>query len=414
MRGTRLASLVILGAALASCRDARDGAPAARVLAPSMNAAVVATAPSADSIAREIGRLFIASRTQVGPYDQSVAQSLASTMFQYPSGDLKQAEAAFALVDLTLRGLAAGALADPNGSDAPTSAEAATQLVADIYAYIGKAPPTFSQDVFGPEGAIALIGPAGGFLQNAVKQAAIKVPAGAVSGPTLFTIEPTTNPLPTKLQVLAPRYELSTYPAGLTFAVPVNVGIAGDPSIPAQVAPAGATLRLAHPDPADVSQIQILPSVACPIAFSAVAAAPVRSTAPFYVAILRGLGDLFVPETAYALGTVTQCAGGATSSFSPFARVIVPGARIVAVCAKTYRIENDAATATTFTYTVDDKSDPGVVKETGTITVDASSSVTFKTAHKGTVRLYEGTTLVGSATNAGTKCSADDRESVHD
>lgn len=206
---------------------------------------------------------------------------------------------------------AAGALLDPNGAAPPTTEDALATLVNDVADEAGLSVPAIPGAAFTADGAVGVIDGSGGTVVTGNGNAGVQIPAGALSGKTLITIEriPETGdpedrdgPLPTSLDQYPRFYRIETFPAGVTLTQAGVVGLCVvDPPDPFAPDPdVAARLRVAHPDPDDPQSIEVLPLV----------------DAPFLDC--DGPGGSLSPASPGRLG-------GSISSFSPFAAVD-PGA----------------------------------------------------------------------------------------
>lgn len=214
---------------------------------------------------------------------------------------------------------AAGALLDPNGAAPPTIEDALATLVNDVSDEAGLSVPAIPGAAFTADGAVGVVDGSGGTVVTGNGNAGVRIPAGALSGKTLITIEriPETGdpedrngPLPTSLDQYPRFYRIETFPAGVTLTQAGVVGLCVvDPPDPFAPDPdVAARLRVAHPDPDDPQSIEVLPLV----------------DAPFLDC--DGPGGSLSPASPGRLG-------GSISSFSPFAAVDPVGAapRIVSV-----------------------------------------------------------------------------------
>jgi len=160
------------------------------------------------------------------------------------------------------------------------------------------------------DGAVAVVGTAGGTVLARSGFGGVRFPSGALGGDVIVVIErlanptsPGAGPLPTALHQYPFYYEFSTTPSLTSFAVPVAVGLChlevGDPLGPPSAIVANR-LRVAHPSHTNPATIELLPPasaqfVNCPGGNSA-----------------------------------NPPLGGVTTSFSPFA-LVDPGTNFVAV-----------------------------------------------------------------------------------
>jgi hypothetical protein len=286
------------------------------------------------------------------PKDQGqVFARFARIKAQIAAGNTSDAQAAIvAFFGATLADSKGGALQDPNGAQPPTTTEALTTLLDDVAVFGGMPAPIPSPSTLSGDGAVEVIGTAGGTVVTSSGFGGVQFPAGALPSDVIVVVsrlpnptQPKAGPLPTALDQYPLFYDFSTFPAITQFAQPVIVGVCqlemGEPFAPATQAIADR-LQLAHPNPSNTSTIELLQRTAAsfvhcdgvglasteretaPRGLAARALAAVRTAAPRVLA-------LFKPTPAYA---VHGGLGGLTSSFSPFGAVD-PGQSIVGVCA---------------------------------------------------------------------------------
>ena len=239
-----------------------------------------------------------------------------------------------------------GILQDPNGAQPPTTADALRTLLGNIASFAGVSSPIPPPAA---DGAIGVIGPAGGTLVSSSGFGGVSIPPGALPSDAIVVINrlpnptaPKTGPLPTTLDQYPLFYDFSTIPVIPQFNDFVLVGVCqlevGEPFAPATQAIADR-LQLAHPNPLNPSTIELLPRADASfmhcdgvnLASAASKTAPVGLAARFLDAattVGTRVAALFMPTPAYA---VHGGLGGLTKSFSPFAGVD-PGQSIVGVC----------------------------------------------------------------------------------
>jgi len=238
-----------------------------------------------------------------------------------------------------------GVLQDPNGTQPPTTAEALRSLLSSVATLGGVTSPIPASS---SDGAVAVIGTAGGTLVSSSGFGGVSFPAGALPADVIVVInrlpapsQPKTGPLPTTLDQYPLFYEFSTIPAIPQFNQEVTVGVCqlevGDPFAPATQAIADR-LQLAHPNPTNPTTVELLPRVnanfmqcdGVSLASAATSAGSTRlASAINTLSRLRTrVADFFLPTPAYA---VHGGLGGKVSSFSPFGAVD-PGVMTVGVC----------------------------------------------------------------------------------
>ena len=125
---------------------------------------------------------------------------------------------------------------------------------------LGPLPP----GAVGPDGAVGVVGPAGGTVVTGSQLAGVNFPIGALPQTVVVTISLSanqTNPLPTVLQQFPLFYDFKTFPEVPQFGqlATVAVCVLDGPVADAGVNP--ANLRLAHQLHSDPSAIEILPLV---------------------------------------------------------------------------------------------------------------------------------------------------------
>lgn len=214
---------------------------------------------------------------------------------------------AFDLAELTLTEFYAGRLA-ASAADQPTDIDA---LLTDAFITAGLPDPGIAAANFTTDGLLAVVRTAGGTFTTASKFAGLSIPNGAAPRTTLLAVRrlpdssayvPKAGPLPTALD---------QYPLFFDFSFTPDVTLSADGIIglcqfsdPASAYYPGdlvfGRLQLAHPDPADLSQIELLELVDAPFLVCDAATASTRDAA-----LLLRRGGI----------------GGRVRKFSPFAAV---------------------------------------------------------------------------------------------
>jgi hypothetical protein len=243
-----------------------------------------------------------------GNLNDSATSQVEDVLERADAGQTAQAQSAF--VDFVAFGAtqaSAGALLDPNGAAAPTTEDALATLSDDVADEAGLTVPAIPAGAFTEDGAARVLDGSGGTVVTGNGQAGLTLPAGALSGKTLITIEriPETGdpedhdgPLSTALPQYPRFYEIQTFPpvAALAQAGVVGVCVVDPPDPFAPTPEVAARLRIAHPDPDDPQSIEILP-----------------------------LADASFLDCDGGAGSLSPASpgrlGGAISSFSPFAAV---------------------------------------------------------------------------------------------
>jgi hypothetical protein len=130
------------------------------------------------------------------------------------------------------------------------------------FAGLGSAP--IPPGALGPDGAIAIVGPAGGQVVTETQLAGTEFPTGALPQNVIVTIsraDNQVNPLPTNLPQFPVFYEFKTFPEVPHFDQLVTVAVCVlDAALPEGFDP--ANLRIAHQLHSDPTAIEILPPVA--------------------------------------------------------------------------------------------------------------------------------------------------------
>lgn len=239
------------------------------------------------------------------------------------------------LVSFTLTKYAAHRLI---GNQSTSTRTRVRSLVDLLFQFVGLGAAPIPPDALGPDGAVAVVGPAGGQVVTGTGFAGVLLPPGAVSENVVVTInrDPNqVNPLPTGLPQFPLFYDFQTFPAVPHFGQTVNVGVCVlDEFIPEG---RGPFLRLAHTVPAgEGSTIEILPKVAVPFLNCTGASLGLRhgSAHSDLASIGPSLAKRFLwlmmgaPRDLQAEGRRIMMPGGlggAVKSFSPFGAVD-PGA----------------------------------------------------------------------------------------
>jgi hypothetical protein len=336
----RRVRLAVVGLVLVAACNQDSTTPTERTLRPSASQAPASRAALEAQINSLINALYAPT-----------AQGAIFSAFAGIKADLASGQTTAAQTDLVaffsrlLEDQRNGILQDPNGAQPPTTAEALRSLLGSLATFSGVAapiPPSSS------DGAVAVIGTAGGTLVSSSGFGGVSFPAGALPSNVIVVINrlpaptpPKTGPLPTALDQYPLFYDFSTIPALAQFNQAVTVGVCqlevGDPFAPATQAIADR-LQLAHPNPTNPATVEILPRVNadfmhCDGVSLASAETGVRLTGlASAMNVLSKLGttmvDFFRPTPAYA---VHGGLGGLTSSFSPFGAVD-PGVTTLGVC----------------------------------------------------------------------------------
>lgn len=248
-----------------------------------------------------------------GNLNDSATSQVEDVLESADAGQTAQAQTAFAgFVAFSADQANDGTLLDPGGAAAPTIEDALADLADDVADEAGLTVPPIPAAAFGETGAAAVVGASGGTVVTGDGNAGLQLPAGALSGNTLITIEPIPatgdpedhdGPLPTALDQYPRFYQIETFPPISTLSEDGIVGVCVvDPPDPFAPTPeVAARLRVAHPDPDDPQIIEILP----------------LANAPF-LDCDGGSGSL----SPAAPGAI----GGRISAFSPFAAVDPAGA----------------------------------------------------------------------------------------
>ncbi len=149
--------------------------------------------------------------------------------------------------------------------DQSATTQAKLQSFVDLlFQFVGLGSAPIPPGALGPDGAVAIVGPAGGQVVTPSQLAGADLPSGAVPQNVIVTISRATNqsnPLPTVLQQFPVFYEFKTFPEVPQFGqlVTVAVCVLDEAVEAADVDP--ANLRLAHQLHSDPTAIEILPRV---------------------------------------------------------------------------------------------------------------------------------------------------------
>lgn len=147
------------------------------------------------------------------------------------------------------------------GQSATTQAKLQT-FVDLLFQFVGLGSAPIPPGALGPDGAVAIVGPAGGQVVTPSQLAGADFPSGAVPQNVIVTISRATNdsnPLPTVLQQFPIFYEFKTFPEVPQFGQLVTVAVCVREPLPEGVNP--ANLRIAHQLHSDPTAIEILPRV---------------------------------------------------------------------------------------------------------------------------------------------------------
>lgn len=252
-RATFAVTVVLAAAALAACSSDHGPTPPDDPIVPA-------------AIQAQIDALFPS-----GNLNESATSGVEDVLERADAGQTAQAQSAF--IDFVVFGATqagAGALLDPGGAAAPTTEEALATLTDDVADEAGLTVPSIPAGVFGEAGAAKVLGGSGGTVVTGDGNAGLQLPAGALAGSTLITIEPIPasgdpedheGPLDTSLDQYPRFYQIETFPPISTLAQEGVVGVCVvDPPDPFAPTPeVAARLRVAHPDPDNPQGIEILP-----------------------------------------------------------------------------------------------------------------------------------------------------------
>ena len=340
-RNVRSSLAVITLAALAACDDRTVSSPASP-----RNPSASQGPSSRAALEAQINGLI---NDLYAPKDQgAIYKQFADIKGDIASGRTASAQTSLiAFFSRLLTDSKNGILQDPNGAQPPTTADALRTLLGDVASFAGVSSPIPPPAA---DGAIAVIGPAGGTLVSSSGFGGVNIPPGALPFDAIVVINRLPNPtvvksgpLPTTLDQYPLFYDFSTIPAIAQFDDFVTVGVCqlevGEPFAPATQAIADR-LQLAHPNPVNPSTIELLARADASFmhcdGVNLASAAEKRPAVGLAARVLDAasmagsrFAALFMPTPAYA---VHGGLGGLTKSFSPFAAVD-PGVSIVGVCA---------------------------------------------------------------------------------
>lgn len=334
-RSTRAAVSLMALTVLAACTERAPNPPTQPSRAPS--AAIVPDNAALEAkIETLIGELY-------APRDQGVVHA-AFAQIKAAIGAGQTAAATSGIVAFfgaRLADLKSGILQDPNGANPPSTADALRDLLNNVAQFGGLAPPIPVSNPLSGDGAVAVVGPAGGTVVTSHGFAGVRFPAGALPSDVILVIARLPNPasfgngpLPTDFDQYPLFYDYSTTPTVSPFLQPVTVSLCrmevGDSFGPVTQAIADR-LQDAHPDPADPTNIEILPKVdgsfihCTGVSLASLEPKPQAGRLAAAVdSLMSGgsrLASYFMPTPAYA---VHSGLGGLTDSFSPFA-IVDPG-----------------------------------------------------------------------------------------
>ncbi len=313
MSRTKLAVLIaVAGWFAAACTSDKETAP----LAPSF--LQTAAAPTSNDIFAKINTLFPA-----GGLRTAARAQFTNIVRVYGHGQVADArDKMFALVDFAFKKYYNHQLI---GDQSATTQSNLRDLVVMLYQFVGLTAPNIPPGALGSDGAVAVVGPAGGLVETGTKFAGVNFPAGALPQNVVVTINRDanqTNPLQTDLNQFPLFYDFATFPVVPHFGQPAVVGVCVlDQFIPEG---RGPFLRLAHNVPIPESEsftIEILPLAAVPFLDCT------NASLDGGIGARRILGDflalmLGAPRDLHAAALVMPGGlGGQTSSFSPFGAV---------------------------------------------------------------------------------------------
>jgi len=249
------------------------GAPAALTLAAALAACSSDDGPTPpdDQIVPAAIQAQIDALFPTGNLNDSATNQVEDVLESADAGQTAQAQSAFVgFVAFGADQANDGTLLDPNGAATPTIEDALADLADDVADEAGLTVPPIPPGAFGETGAAAVVGGSGGTVVTGNGNAGLQLPAGALSGNTLITIEPIPatgdpedhdGPLPTGLDQYPRFYHIETFPPISTLSEDGIVGVCVvDPPDPFAPTPeVAARLRVAHPDPDDPQSIEILP-----------------------------------------------------------------------------------------------------------------------------------------------------------
>lgn len=198
-------------------------------------------------------------------------------------------------------------------------------LIKALYCYVGLPEPDLSSLSLGPDGAAAIVLPAGPdtVVKTQTQTAGVSIPEGSVTSPTLVTItrlpDGPPGPLNTPLDQYPAYYEFHSS-SGVDFSLDVVVGTCQVDDFEPYSA-----LKIGHNVGTGIELLPVAPApfLVCPLPSS------LRSPAGWLRYVQRngwrGLGPLaeamLLPRPLMAAAVGTCCLGGSTKKFSPFGTV---------------------------------------------------------------------------------------------
>ncbi len=151
------------------------------------------------------------------------------------------------------------------GDQSPQTQQKLQSFINLLFQFAGLGSAPIPPGALTEDGAVALVGPAGGTVATGNKFAGVTFPPNTFTQTVLVTLNRNGNqidPLPTPFQQFPLFYEFKTFPEVPTLGQPAVVGVCVlDEFVPAGRAP---FLRLAHPLHSDPSTLEILPLAAAP------------------------------------------------------------------------------------------------------------------------------------------------------
>lgn len=218
------------------------------------------------------------------------------------------------------------------GDQSPATQTKLQSFIDLLFQFAGLGSAPIPPGALTEDGAVALVGPAGGTVVTGNKFAGVNFPQNTFSQTVLVTLNRNENqidPLPTDLDQFPLFYEFKTFPEVPTFGQPAVVGVCVlDEFVPEGRAP---FLRLAHPLHSDPSTLEILPLEAAPFLDCTGASGGGFASRPHHDRSLAG--DLLwlmmgAPKDLHAESRNLMMPGGLggrTSSFSTFGAVDFDG-----------------------------------------------------------------------------------------
>ena len=249
------------------------GAPAALALAAVLAACSSDGGPTPpdDQIVPAAIQAPIDALFPTGNLNDSATSQVEDVRESADAGQTAQAQSAFlGFVAFGATQANADALLDPGGAAPPTTEDALADLADDVADEAGLTGPPIPAAAFGETGAAAVLGGSGGTVVTGDGNAGLQLPAGALPGNTLITIEPIPatgdpedhdGPLDTSLDQYPRFYRIETFPPIGSLAQPGIVGVCVvDPPDPfAPALDVAVRLRIGHPVPGLPQVIEILP-----------------------------------------------------------------------------------------------------------------------------------------------------------